>query len=92
MGRARQGLAVVDLDVTTPPAALPCPRRGTGAETVLHFPDVPIYSELAGIWRAAGRTVPGHPDPLWDVLAAGPGRRRRVRSTASMTATGPTGQ
>ncbi|WP_371501678.1 hypothetical protein OG871_32520 [Kitasatospora sp. NBC_00374] len=59
--------------MTVPPSALPAPRREVRAETILCFPESPIYSSLAAAWRAAGRTVPGLPDPAWDVLV---GRRR----------------
>lgn len=30
----------------------------------------PIYAELARVWQAAGRAVPGVPDPVWETLAA----------------------
>ncbi|WP_345701621.1 hypothetical protein [Kitasatospora terrestris] len=31
---------------------------------------MPIYHELVRQWRAAGRTVPGRPDPAWESLTA----------------------
>ncbi|MDH6705988.1 hypothetical protein P3T27_002711 [Kitasatospora sp. MAA19] len=57
---------------------MPAPRRRSveetilqGAESYLHLdPEAPIYAELARIWQAAGRTVPGLPDPVWETLAA----------------------
>lgn len=56
----------------TMPKAVPGPRRGS-AETVLHFPNMPIYAYLSLLWREAGRSVPGQPDPEWDALVADSG-------------------
>ncbi|MFD4538166.1 hypothetical protein ACFWNL_38815 [Kitasatospora sp. NPDC058397] len=47
------------------------------AETALAPPGEPIYAELAAAWRVMGKTVPGQPDPLWDILVAGDTGRYR---------------
>ncbi|WP_407987565.1 hypothetical protein [Kitasatospora sp. CMC57] len=38
--------------------------------------ETPIYDELAHTWRAAGRSVPGQSDLVWEALVHRPGRHR----------------
>ncbi|MFI8086555.1 hypothetical protein ACIF6L_37920 [Kitasatospora sp. NPDC086009] len=65
--------AAVDPRMTTP-AMAPEPA----ARAAFHFADVPIYSPLAASWWVSGRTVPGQPDPVCEMLVGGPGRRRAI--------------
>lgn len=41
----------------------------TSGETILHFPEVPIFSALAASWRSQGRMVPGQRDTEWEAAA-----------------------
>ncbi|MBO1414404.1 hypothetical protein [Streptomyces sp. FH025] len=59
---------------------MPASWRRPADETILHGagrppepePEAPIYAELARLWQAEGRMVPGLPDPAWEALAGGP--------------------
>jgi hypothetical protein len=53
------------------PPTVPAPAAVTEGNT-------PLFDQLARLWQAESRQVPGEPDPEWHALVSrGPGRRRR---------------
>lgn len=62
----------VQLEPVVPPA-VPVPAAAEPGAT-------PLFDQLARLWHAQKRQVPGEPDPEWHALVSrGPGRRRRPR-------------
>ncbi|MEV6977501.1 hypothetical protein [Kitasatospora sp. NPDC093806] len=50
--------------------------------------DEPIFAQLARLWTAAGRTVPGRPDQEWQHLVEPPGFRPPTGATVPGRPTG----
>lgn len=63
-------------DTVTPPV----PHPPTG-ETLSHLLDTPLYASLARAFLTAGRSVPGQPDLVWEILTGRPGRHRAPIAT-----------